>query len=163
MTTFVTALEAVHDVRSFNCGNEVLNTWVQQIAKQHKKNLISQTFVIVHEDKPQVVLGFYSLAIRALISRDTLPPSMAKKLPANVPAITLGRLAVEESQQGRGYGEELLLDAMSRAKSAAEAVGGWALFVDAKDEKAAAFYLRYGFVAMPSNPLSLLIPIAHIP
>ncbi|MFZ6779896.1 GNAT family N-acetyltransferase [Undibacterium sp. Ji83W] len=140
-----------------------MNNWLQQIARQHQKNAISQTFVLTDEKTPDAILGFYSLALRALIPRQNLPASMAKKLPANVPAITLARLAVQENQQGKGYGEELLVDAMRRTRTASKTVGGWALFVDAKDEHAAAFYQRYGFVALPSDSLVLLIPIACIP
>lgn len=88
---------------------------------------------------------------------------MAKKLPRSVPAITLARLAVSIDVQGRGLGEHMLVEAMQRALESAEHIGGWALFVDAKDEKSAAFYAKYGFIAQPSDPLTLFIPLASIP
>jgi GNAT superfamily N-acetyltransferase len=153
----------VHEVKYFNCGNEILNKWLQQTARQHQKNSISQTFVLAEEDAPGTVLGFYALALRAMTPSEELPADVAKKLPWSVPGITLARLAVQEGEQGKRYGEDLLVDAMIRARNASKGVGGWALFVDAKDQKAAAFYRKYGFTPLPSNPLMLFMPFADMP
>jgi hypothetical protein len=48
----------------------------------------------------------------------------------------LGRLGVSVNEQGRGLGGELLMAAGQRALAVAEAVGGVALAIDAKDEAA---------------------------
>lgn len=98
-----------------------------------------------------------------MTSKDEMPVSMVKRLPSNVPGYTLARLAISKAHQGQGFGEKLLVEAMAKAKAAAKEVGGFALFVDAKDEDAAAFYKKYGFTPFPSNPLILVIPIASIP
>jgi GNAT superfamily N-acetyltransferase len=163
MTPFVTALDKVHEVKDFTCGKVVLDVWLQQTARQHQANSISQTFVLVAETAPTVILGFYALTLRGLTSNEDLPPEIAKRLPRKVPGITLARLAVMESEQGKNYGEELLVDAMLRARDAAKGVGGWGLFVDAKDEEAASFYQKYGFTPCPSNPLVLVMPFASMP
>jgi GNAT superfamily N-acetyltransferase len=163
MNTFVTVLEAVHEVKDFQCGEAALDMWLQQTARQHQANSISQTFVLVADGTPDVILGFYALTLRGLTSIDELPPEIAKRLPRKVPGITLGRLAVKESEQGKNYGEELLVDAMIRARNASKGVGGWGLFVDAKDVQAAAFYQKYGFTPLPSNPLILVMPFASMP
>ncbi|WP_083438998.1 GNAT family N-acetyltransferase [Herbaspirillum autotrophicum] len=163
MTPQIIALEKTHEVRRFNCGNDVLNRWLQQTARQHQKNSISQTFVLVKEDEPGTILGFYALSLRSMTPNEELPADVAKKLPWHVPGITLARLAVQEDEQGNRYGEELLVDAMTRSRNASKGVGGWALFIDAKDEKAAAFYLKYGFTPLPSNPLMLFMPFADMP
>lgn len=81
----------------------------------------------------------------------------------SVPGYTLARLAISEAQRGKGYGELLLSAAMAKAKDAADNVGGFALFVDAKHDDAASFYLHYGFARLPSHPLVLAMPIAAIP
>lgn len=163
MTQIVTALDKIHDVKFFNSGNEILDRWLQQTARQHQKNAISQTFVLVDTDAPNRVFGFYALSLRSMTPSEALPIDVAKKLPSNVPGITLARLAVDEREQGKRYGEDLLVDAMFRARNASKGVGGWALFVDAKDEKAAAFYRKYGFIPLPSDPLVLLMPFANMP
>lgn len=163
MNPFVNALDEVHDVNSFDCGTDTLNIWLRQVAKQHQKNYISQTFVLESEDDSSKVLGFYALALRGMTPTEDLPEKMAKKLPKGLPGITLARLAVHEDEQGKKFGELLLVDAMKRAFSASQSIGGWALFVDAKDAKASEFYKKYGFVALPSNPLVLFMPFKNMP
>jgi hypothetical protein len=41
-------------------------------------------------------------------------------------------------------------------------VGGVALLIDAKSERAAAWYASYGAVALDDAPLSLLLPLQTI-
>ncbi|MET3134485.1 putative GNAT family N-acyltransferase [Oxalobacteraceae bacterium GrIS 1.11] len=159
----VTPLAALHDLSSFSCGNVALDGWLQTIARQHQKNSISQTFILASDENPDRVLGFYALALRAMTSGQELPAKYAKRLPRQVPGITLGRLAIQEDEKGKRYGEELLVNAMRRARDAALRVGGWALFVDAKDEAAATFYRKYGFTPSPSNRLLLFMPVADMP
>jgi GNAT superfamily N-acetyltransferase len=163
MKTFVTALETVHEVRDFECGKIELDRWLQETARQHQANSISQTYVLVGEDEPTKIVGFYALTLRGLTPIDELPPMIAKRLPRKIPGITLGRLAVSKKEQGKNHGEALLIDAMIRARSASKGVGGWGLFVDAKDASAAAFYEKYGFTPLPSNPLILVMPFANMP
>lgn len=74
----------------------------------------------------------------------------------------LGRLAVAKAHQGAGYGKTLLLDALYRIARVAELAGVIGLFVDAKDEAAAAFYVRFGFEPTPSSPLTLFMPTETI-
>jgi ribosomal protein S18 acetylase RimI-like enzyme len=156
----VVALEKTHDVAEFDCGNELLNSWLRNIARQHTKKSISRTFVLVDVADPYKILGYYALNVRFMTPASTLAPALAKKLPMNVPGFTLGRLAVAATEQKHGYGEKLLIDAMVRARRAALDVGGAFLFVDAKDDVAASFYQRYGFLPIPSDPLTMCIDIA---
>ncbi|MFP5390873.1 MAG: GNAT family N-acetyltransferase [Gammaproteobacteria bacterium] len=161
-TLRVQALDKAHDVAGFDCGNPDLNQWFRTTARQHQKNGTSRTFVLVEGEHPEIILGFFTMAIRDVTLKEDLPASMAKKLPARVPGYTLARLAVSVSAQKRGLGEYLLFEAMERSYRAAKLVGGFALFVDAK-EGAADFYKRYGFVPFPDDPDTLVIPIASMP
>lgn len=112
---------------------------------------------------PERIIGFYALAIRAMTPKGDIPPALARRLPRDVPGYTLGRLAIEKAWQGRGLGADLMVDAMARVRLAAEQVGGYAFFVDAKDADAAAFYTHFGFQRCRSDPLTLFMPIAHFP
>ncbi|GAB2876606.1 GNAT family N-acetyltransferase [Pseudoduganella ginsengisoli] len=163
MALSVTALSPAHEVANFDCGTDELNVWLRDIASQHMKKHISKTYVLVNDDEPGKILGFYALAIRAMTPKEELPLAVAKKLPRNVPGYTLGRLAVSKAMKGRGLGADLLMNAMDRVRAAAEYVGGYAFFVDAKDAQAAAFYAYFGFAALPSDPLTLFMPIADFP
>lgn len=152
-----------HDLKSFDCGNPILNIWLQTTARQHQKKSLSSTFVLVDDESSEAVIGFYALTISSMAAKEQLSPSMAKSLPLVVPGITLGRLAVAITAKEQGNGGMLLVDAMIRAKYVASQVGGFALFVDAKDEAAAGFYAHFGFEPLPDDPLKLCIPIASIP
>jgi len=67
----------------------------------------------------------------------------------------LARLAVDQSQQGKGVGAMLLAEALRKAVAAGEVAAARLIVVDAVDDNAAAFYERYGFVRAPEHPLRL--------
>ena len=74
-----------------------------------------------------------------------------------VPVILMARFALDVTEQGKGYGKTLFRDAIRRALAGADAIGGRAFLVHAKDEEARAFYLRFGMEESPTNPLHLLL------
>lgn len=158
----IEALAKAHEIANFDCGNPELNHWLKTTARQHQKNNTSRTLVLIEEQRPALVQGFVTMAIRDVTSKDALPAAMAKKLPTNVAGYTLARLAVSVDAQQRGYGERLLFEAMERVCQASRLVGGFAMFVDAKDG-AVDFYKKYGFVQLPSEPDILVLPISSMP
>ena len=159
----VELLGATHDRSGFDCGVEPLNRYLQQIARQHIAKGISKTFVLVDEhavaSKP--VLGYFTISLCQVLGQQ-VPAKWAKKLPEQIPAMRLGRLAVARTQRGAGYGKALLVEALHRIARVADLAGGIGLFVDAKDEAAAAFYARFGFEPTPSGPLTLFMPTETI-
>ena len=163
MAIRVIPLEAVHDVKEFNCGNQDLNIFLQETAGQHQRKLISKTYVLVDDEASTEVMGFYTLALRKMIPKEELPPEMAKRLPREIPGFSLARLALREDLKGQHLGEYLLFHALDRVARVADEIGGYAVFVDAKDADGAAFYKKYGFTAFPDNPLILCLPVKDIP
>jgi predicted N-acetyltransferase YhbS len=79
-----------------------------------------------------------------------------------VPVVLLARLAVDQTTQGSGLGEALLVHAMRQCLQLAEKLGIHAIEVDAIDPSAAASYAKYGFVPLLDQPLHLYLPIATI-
>jgi GNAT superfamily N-acetyltransferase len=156
-------LDATHDRHGFDCGVEPLNRYLQQIARQHIAKGISKTFVLVdeHAAMPKAVLGFFTISLCQVLGQQ-VPAKWARKLPEHIPALRLGRLAVARPRQGAGYGKALLVEALHRLARVAALVGGIGVFVDAKDEAAAAFYARFGFEPTPSGPLTLFMPTETI-
>ena len=150
-----------HNRSQFQSGSGDLDLWLRQTAQQHQKRGISKTFVAVDDAEPARVLGFYALTA-CEISTQELPDELSRRLPRKVPGIRLGRLAVDRATQGQGLGELLLLDAIRRSRWVLEHVGVHALFVDAKDAKAAAFYRKYGFRSLPDQSLQLVLVLAGI-
>jgi len=87
---------------------------------------------------------------------------LAKKLPEYLPAVRLGRLAVAREQQGQGIGQMLITAALVKVRRIADIAGCVGLFVDAKDDAAARYYQRFGFVPLVDAPLALFLPIRTI-
>ena len=151
-----------HERSAFASASAPLDAWLRQTAQQHQRRGISKTFVAVTDEEPGRILGYYALSACEILT-DELPAQLAGKLPRRVPGIRLGRLAVDRSVQGQGLGEHLLTDAIERARRVLEHIGVHALFVDAKDERAAAFYRKYGFRPLPDDSLKLVLPLAGLP
>lgn len=146
-----------HDRQGFDCGRPELNVWLRQVARQHQDKGLSKTFVATREEQPARICGYYALTL-AELENSHLPEASRKKLPSRIPGVRLGRLAVDQEYQGKGLGELMLVDALVRAQRIYADAGGIGLFVDAIDEDAAAYYLRFRFMAAPDNPLLLFLP-----
>ena len=159
----IEALDAGHDREEFDCGVEALNLYLRQVARQHIAKDIARTYVLVDEGigAPKPVLGFFTLAICQVLAED-IPPKWAGKLPKNIPAIRLGRLAVAQTRQGAGLGKAMLVEALYRTARASEIAAGIGLFVDAKDQSAADFYAKFGFEEIPGHPLKLFLPMESV-
>jgi GNAT superfamily N-acetyltransferase len=151
-----------HDRSHFACGESALDEYFARFARQNHESGVAKTFVAVKGDSPRQVLGYYSISAGA-IDRDNLPTQAAKRFPSfPIPVARLARLAVDRESQGRGLGEDLLLDALNRVLRASGDVGIAAVLLDAKHEKAKRFYTRYEFESLPDQPLTLWLPMAAI-
>lgn len=117
--------------------------------------------MLAGEGVPKPILGFLTLAATEGAA-DHLPNTLSRRFPSRIPAVILARLAVDLRHQGKGYGAALLAEAFIRVAAASDQLGIVGLFVDAKDDSAAAFYRKFGFVALVSNPLRLFLPLASI-
>ena len=157
----VEPLGSSHDRVAFSCGVEALDNYLRKQASQDAAKRVAVCFVLTPDGK--TIAGFYTLSQYA-VDLVALPDALAKKLPKypEVPATLLGRLAVSRDFKGRGLGEFLLLDALSRALVQSRQVASAALLVDAKDDAARKFYERYGFLALPNIPDRLFLPMNTI-
>jgi GNAT superfamily N-acetyltransferase len=109
-----------------------------------------------------LVLGYYTISPGAIAFAKT-PATITKKLGRyEVPVFRVGRLAVSLSVQGRGLGGDLLFAAGERALAVADEAGGVAVAIDAKDERAAAWYERFGALRLLDDPLKLVLPLETI-
>lgn len=151
----VLPLNERHDRKNFDCGNDALNVWLSQTARQHKDKGISSTFVAVATETSSAILGYDSVSLAELVNV-SLPPQYAKRMPSRVPVFRLGRLATAIHQQGKRIGEFMLFDAIDRANRIADEIGGIGLVVNAKPS-AVEFYERYGFDVMADHPQNLIL------
>lgn len=150
-------LDVAHDRTAFNSSSEPLDRYLREQVTQDVRRRVAACFVAL--DDGQRIAGYYTLASASLLLAD-LPATTAKKLPRypTVPAVRMGRLAVDHAFKGQGLGGALLADALDRA--ARSEIAAYALIVDAKDGAAAAFYRHHGFIALPDSPRTLFLPLA---
>lgn len=149
-------LESRHDRAAFSCGIEALDRYLKHQARQDAKKNVATTFVLVQKSDP-AILGFYTLSATS-IGLTELPETITSKLPKypRVPAILLGRLAVDQKQRGKKYGQLLLMDALIRCLGIKQ-IGWAALLVDAKDESAISFYEHMNFIRLSPTSSRLLL------
>lgn len=155
-------IQKKHNCAEFDCGNNELNQYLRKYAKQNDKKGIGKTYIAVKPSTAKSIGGYYTIST-SLIEFESLPEDIARKLPSYpIPAILIGRLAVDLNFQGVGLGEELLVNALNRIVQISEEVGVYAVRVDALNERAKQFYLKYEFLPFEDRPLSLFLPLKTI-
>lgn len=164
MKWHISLLDDSFQKNSFDCGQPQLNNYLEKMAGQDARRGYSKTFVATVSTESKEVVGYYCTSA-STIEFENIPthidiPKRRPKYPA--PAMLIGRLAVDKRMQGQGLGTTLLMHALSRAVRANSEMAIFAVRVDAIDEQAKAFYLKYGFVPFQDKELSLLLPMATI-
>lgn len=152
-------LGAEHRREGFDCGDTALNDFLLRQAGQQQRRGFGKTYMSVAEDGVTVT-GFVTVSA-GQVATTALPARL--KLPRYpAPMLRIGRLAVDERYQGRGIAQDLLAFVLRLAVGFSRRVGLYAVIVDAKHDKAKAFYVRLGFIACVDNPLCLYLPIATL-
>lgn len=160
-TWSICRLDKHHDRSPFDCGQPLLNDWLKDRAGQFDRRDLSRTFVATRPHDP-IVVGYYAISTHRVVY-DTLPASDARGLPPlDIPVVLIGRLAVDQTLQGQGLGALLLVDALRRSAQISEQVGIRAVEVDALNEAARNFYLKFGFRSLLDDPRHLFIPMQEI-
>lgn len=150
-------LPYANDLRplNFSCREEKLDSYLLEQAGQDIRRRIASCYLARLEEK---VIGYYTLSSTAFVPSE-LPEKIARKLPSypHIPAVLLGRLAVEKTFQGKRVGEFLLVDAIQRVMRSE--IAAYAVIVKAKNERARSFYQHFGFISFLSDPLTLFLPL----
>jgi GNAT superfamily N-acetyltransferase len=155
------AITRAHDRGAFDCGDAALNEFLRRYARQGHDQGAAKTFLAVADDT-RAILGFYSLA-PASLAYDRAPAVIRRSLARHeVPGFRLARIAVHRTQQGQGLGGQLLLAAGKRCLQVAAVVGGTIMIIDAKDDRAAAWYASYGAMPLLDAARTLVLPLAII-
>lgn len=154
-------LSKQHKRKNFDCGRASLNRYLGRQASQDQRRHVAAPFVVCDDDER--VIGYYTLSAIS-VDASGLDGHTAHRLPnyPEIPAILLGRLAVDQSQKGKGLGRRLLVDALFRAFRQSGEIGAWAVIVDAIDDEGVAFYTHFGFQQFEDNPSRLFLPMTAI-
>lgn len=151
-------LSPQHDCSAFDCGDGGLSEWLRRRARNNETARGSRCFVVCEDAR---VVGFYVLAA-GNIQRAAAPGSVRRNMPDPVPAIVLGRLAVDRAWQGHGLGADLLHDAVLRALRAAREIGARVLLCHALAARAQRFYLHHGFIESVFDPLVVMLDLNRV-
>jgi GNAT superfamily N-acetyltransferase len=149
-------LSAEHDTSRFRCQHDSLTLWLQKHALTNNGKRASRTHVVCDGAR---VVGFYALAAGS-VQHEHAPKSVTRNMPKPIPAIILGRLAVDADHQGQGVGAGLLQDAVFRALNAASDIAARVLLCHAIDDAARSFYIHHGFPQSPVDELTVMLDLA---
>ncbi|MCW2098781.1 UNVERIFIED_ORG: acetyltransferase (GNAT) family protein [Pseudomonas psychrophila] len=147
-------LDASHVLEPFDCGKPTLNEWLIRHARQAQSSGSARTFVVLDDQR---LVGYFSLTVGqvdVLTAPERISHGMGRY---PIPVAILARLAVSQTDQGRGIGVGLLRDAIVRTLTVADQVGVRALLTHPLDDEAARFYRRFGFESSPASESQLLL------
>jgi GNAT superfamily N-acetyltransferase len=157
----VEKLTAEHNATEFRCRKKSLQRWLQRHALNNQRFGSSVTYVVHRSGR---VVGYYALAYGE-VQRENCSTEASDGVPEQfaIPVMVLARLAVDDSEAGRGLGAALLKDALTRTLQAADIAGLRAILVHALDDEARGFYKHFGFEDTPVGPLQLMYSISNLP
>ena len=144
-----------HYLDTFSCGVASLDDWLKRRAYPNQVSGASRTYVVT---EGQRVVGYYCLASGAVALSDA-PGPIRRNMPDPVPMGVLGRLAIDRTFHGKGLGVALLQDAVIRMAQAGVIIGIRGLLVHALSAEAKAFYEHHGFIASPTQPMTLILSL----
>jgi GNAT superfamily N-acetyltransferase len=150
-------LEKRHLTNEFESGAPELDDWLRNFGWVNHRSGNARVFVASRGDR---VVGYYALATGGAEKAEA-PGELTKGgVLAQMPCLLLARLAVDRSENNRGLGKGLLVDAIRRAVRVSEEVGVRALLIHARDDEARAFYLHQAeFLPSPTDPLHLFLSL----
>lgn len=155
-----------HDASEFDCGDRSLSDWLRRYAKQNARGHNARTYVACDG---QVVAGYYCLSASS-ITKEVAATDAARGAPRQIPAMLIGRLAVDNRYSRQGLGRSLLLDALERVLNISQQAGVRLVLVHPIDEDARRFWRNFGFQPSPlesENVMMLMVKdvarsIAHL-
>lgn len=151
-------LGADHLVEDFDCGSDALNEWLRTKALHNQRDGGSRTWVVLDGQR---IVAFYASST-AVLMRSHATKRAGRNQPDPLPAVLLGRLAVDTEFQGRGLAAALLKHFVLKSLEIAEVTGVRLLLVHAKNDDARRFYLKYGFEPSAVDEMTLMALVKDV-
>ena len=157
-----------HDRAAFSCGVEQVDNYFRKTANKLAKAGNVRVWVMISRSGD--LIGFYALNAHS-IDYAELPERFAKARPGHgsIPAAYISMIGIDRKFSGKGFGGDLLVDALTRIARAADDLGIAVVVLDVLDcgdpelvAKRVKLYLSYGFTPLPSRPLRLFLPLATV-
>jgi len=133
-----------HDRERFDSGEAALDEWLRRYAGQNRRRDIAATWVIADADADDLVVAYASVAMTG-IDRSAASEIVGKGAPDPVPALLLGRLAVDRRYANLGIGTALAAHVLATAVELNEKAACRAVVVTALNRNARAWWERLSF------------------
>lgn len=147
----------------FSSYSEALNRYFHKIVSQDEKRKLAKCFVLI-DKKQQLIIGYYTLSASSVLVSDVPKERLKREIRyPNIPAVLMGRLAIDQRFERQGYGKFLIADAIHRIQ--ASQLGIAVLIVEAKDDNAVAFYEKLGFIrfhSLNNDKRKLFYPLTNL-
>lgn len=156
----VETLSKQHIRVDFDCGEDTLNEYLIRYALQNQREDNSRTFVATKDST--TVAGFYSLTNGQTLHQDATEAVKKRQPQYPIPVLVIARLAVDGQHKGLGLGFSLLMDCLRRCSHISDNTGVRAVMVEALNDDARNFYLKFGFESSPTNQNRLFLTLKTI-
>ena len=150
----VLVLTENHSIKPFDCEDEDLNEFLFQEAIPYRKEKLATTFVVENNER---TLGYYSLLNDSLQLREDMFTSKSqfrkflrelmpypKRHLKTIPALKIGRLAIDKTFKGKGLGSVIMANIISKCIKMNQEQACRLITVDAY-KQAVPFYQKMGF------------------
>ena len=143
-----------YPIKPFDCEDEDLNDFLFNEAVSYQKELLATTFVMENDKQ---TLGYYSLLNDSLQLKEEMFASKSqfrkflrelvpypKRHLKTIPALKIGRLAIDKTFKGKGLGSVIMANIISKCIKMNEEQACRLITVDAY-KQAVPFYQKMGF------------------
>ncbi len=149
-------------MKTFDCGNEMINAFVQKSLKKRVKKHLSHAYVLLDKDENERFVGFYTLDSFSIARDDFDSNKQPSGLPPVIPVVKLSMLGLDRSMQGQGIGKRLLKDVFLKVYQISQLAGCAGVYLLAEKD-AVSFYRSLGFIGIKAdNPLPMFLNIEII-
>jgi GNAT superfamily N-acetyltransferase len=140
------------NVKSFDCGNDELNEFLRtdEVKEFEREHLGKTTLVYCSGELAAYYMIYAGSLERAYIQKHGSLSKATTMHVKSIPAIIVGRLAVDRKWQRKGVGKAILERIMMYAVDSSCHLGIRLILVQAKLD-AIPFYEKVGFVAVPAE------------
>lgn len=148
--------QSIHHAADFDCGVIHMNEWLRKHGLDPHN---ARTYVALTDDGR--VGAYYCLAAGS-VERKSAPGKLKRNAPDPIPAVVLGRMAVDSDFQRKGIGGMLVAHAKVMAYQAARIAGARLLILTARTTELIPWYAEHGFVSSKADTREMMIAMATI-
>jgi predicted GNAT family N-acyltransferase len=145
--------------KAFNCGDSTLNDYIQKYARKQSQGNVSQTHILFDFINKKII-SYYSVSAQS-VKKESLLSKLGFPV-KEIPGMLIGRLAVDITFRGKGYGGYTLIEALKKIRSISRDFGIKIVIVDALNATAVSFYKGYGFIEFDDNPMRLFLAVDSV-